>query len=327
MLAVQVEGAGMAVLVTGGAGFVGNVTIRQLVARGERVRALVRNPEKAALRLGALGDAVEVFAGDVTQPDSLNAAMDGASAVVHTVAISMERGNSTYERVNYQGTVNVVEAAKSFGVSRFINISQNGADSQLPYAFMRSKGQAQDYVRTSGLDWTALRPSAIFGPQDEFFNTFARLVQLTPIVFPLIGGGHAEFQPVSIDDVASAIVKSLADDGTIGRELTLGGPEVLTLGQIEQRVVEAMGTRRTFVPVSVGLLRPVVAVMQSVLPGSPVSTSLLDLLAIPNTTPDNALVNTFGMQPIPFAGEHIAYLRENNIGDTLRRFFRNATIN
>jgi NADH dehydrogenase len=221
----------------------------------------------------------------------------------------------------------VVDAAKDAGIKRFINVSQNGADSSLPYDFLRSKGKAQEYVAASELDWTAVRPSAIFGPQDEFFNTFARLVRLTPVVFPLVGGGKAEFQPVSVDDVAEAIVRSLDDDSTIGKELALGGPEVLTLGEIEKRVIKTLNTSRAMVPAPTWLLRPAVVVMQSVLPGSPVTTSLLDLLAVPNTVPDNALVNHFGMDPIPFSGEHIAYLRETSAGAALNKFLTGKTVN
>ena len=201
-------------------------------------------------------------------------------------------------------------------------MSQNGADSELPYRFLKSKGKAQEYVESRDfLDWTAMRPSAIFGPQDEFFNTFARLVQLTPFVFPLIGGGEAKFQPVSVYDVAEATVRALEDDSTIGKNLGLGGPEVLTLKEIEERIIEAMGTTRAFVNAPVGLLRPAVTVMQNVLPGSPVTTSLLDLLAVENTVENNALTEHFDMEPIPFKGEHIEYLKQANVGDTLKQFF------
>lgn len=315
------------ILVTGAAGFVGNNVIAKLVQQGQPVRAMVRRKEKAEKRLHAYRDHIEIVEGDVTQRDSLPALMKDVTAVVHTVAISMEKGGQTYDEVNYQGTVNLVDAASDAGVKRFINVSQNGADSSLEYRFLKSKGKAQDYVAASGLDWTALRPSAIFGPQDEFFNTFARLVRLTPLVFPLIGGGKAEFQPVSIYDVAEATVRSLSDDVHIGQEYALGGPEVLTLKQIEERVIEALGTSRMMIPAPVGLLRPAVWVMQATLPGSPVSTGLLELLAVPNTVPDNALVKVFNMEPIPFAGPHIAYLNNNTAGEALNKFFTGATVN
>lgn len=317
----------MTILVTGAAGCLGNQTVKRLVADGRSVRALVRHKAKAALRLRGVADRVEIVEGDVTRPTSLAPAMDGVDSVIHYVAIAMEKGGQTYEAVNYQGTVNVLKAAQSAGVKRFINMSQNGARSDLPYRFLASKGRAQEAVAASDLQWTALRPSAIFGPQDEFFNTFARLLKVTPLVFPLIGGGVAEFQPVSVDDVVEAVIRCLDDERTVGAELALGGPEVLTLAEIERRIIEAMNTWRLLLPVPVALLRPFVVIMQSLLPGSPVSASLLDLLAVPNTVPDNALVNHFGMTPIPFAGEHIAYLNDNTLSDALAKFFGNATIN
>lgn len=317
----------MTILVTGAAGFVGNNVVEMLVKKGRSVRAMVRNMDKAKLRLGKYGTQIELVQGDVADRAALKDLMRGVTAVVHTVAISMEKGGQTYDKVNYQGTINVVDAAEDAGVSRFINVSQNGASSSVPYAFLRSKGKAQEYVAASQLRWTAVRPSAIFGPQDEFFNTFARLVHLTPLVFPLIGGGKAEFQPVSVLDVSEAIVRSLDDDSTIGKELILGGPEPLTLAEIEKRVMQALNTQRVFIPAPVALLRPAVMVMQAVLPGSPVSTSLLDLLAVPNTTPHNDLVETFNMQPIPFSGEHIAYLRNTSASEALRKFLTNATVN
>ena len=317
----------MTILVTGAAGYLGNQTVKRLDALGHPVRALVRHREKAAIRLKDLSERIEIVEGDVTRPESLAPAMEDVRAVIHFVAIAMEKGGQSYDQVNYQGTVNVLNAAEAAGVQRFINMSQNGARSDLPYPFLASKGRAQEAVAASSINWTALRPSAIFGPQDEFFNTFARLVKITPLIFPLIGGGKAVFQPVSVYDVVEAVIRCLDDDNTVGAELTLGGPEVLTLGDIERRIIEALGTWRLLLPVPIAVLRPVVQVMQAILPGSPVSTSLLDLLSLPNTVPDNALVNRFGMTPIPFAGEHIAYLNDNTLSDTLAKFLRNATIN
>lgn len=317
----------MTVFVTGAAGFVGNNVIDKLVKQGKSVRALVRNPQKADLRLKQYGDKIDIVQGNVLDRKALREQMDGCEAVVHTVAISMEKGGQTYDEVNYQGTINVVDAAEDVGARRFINISQNGADASLPYRFLASKGKAQEYVAASNLQWTAMRPSAIFGPQDEFFNTFARLLRLTPLVFPLIGGGKAEFQPVSIYDVAEATVRALDDDSTIGQEYALGGPEVLTLGEIEKRVMQALGTNRLLIPAPVWLLRPVVLLMQSVLPGSPVSTGLLELLAVPNTTPDNGLMTKFGLDPIPFKLPHTAYLDEATAGQALNKFFTGATVN
>ena len=317
----------MTILVTGAAGYVGNNTVRRLVEQGKPVRAMVRHVEKARQRLGDLGAKIEVVSGDVTDAASLAPVMDGVSAVIHLVAIPMERGSATYEAINYQGTVNVVDAAQAAGVERFVNMCQNGATPDHFSAFLRSKGRAQQYLAQSGLQWTAVRPSVIFGAQDEFFNAFARLIRLTPLVFPLIGGGTALFQPVSVHDVVEAMVRSLDDDATIGREFELGGPEVLTMGQIEQRVLKAMNTSRIMFNAPVALLRPAVWVMERTLPGTPVNSTLLDLLKQPNVVGDNALVSYFKLDPRPFAGENIDYLKDATASAALKRFFTGAAVN
>lgn len=315
----------MTVLVTGATGFLGNNAVRRLVALGRPVRAMVHDPDKARQRLGGLRG-VELTAGDVNDRAGLAGPMRGVSAVVHLVAIPMERGDATYEQVNYQGTVNVVDAARDAGVQRVVYMSQNGARPDHFSAFLRSKGRAQEYVVSSGLAWTVLRPSVIFGPQDEFFNAFARLIRLTPVVFPLIGGGTALFQPVSVHDVVEAVVRSLEDDRTVGRAFDVGGPEVLSLGEIETRVLRAMDARRMFVNAPLTLLRPAVWAMEKLLPGTPVNLTLLELLQEPNVIHDNALVSYFSMQPRPFAGEEIAYLKSATAAEALRRFFTGATV-
>lgn len=316
----------MAVLVTGAAGFVGNNMVRRLVQQGKTVRAMVREPGKAELRLGDLKGQVEIVIGDVTERASLRPLMRDVTAIIHTVAIPMERGRATYDEVNYQGTINLVDAAEAEGVRRFINVSQNGATADHFSRFLRSKGRAQEYVASSKLQWTALRPSAIFGPQDEFFNSIARLVRLTPVVFPNIGGGKAQFQPVSVDDVVEAGVRSLDDDGTIGKEFELGGPEVLTLEEIEKRILKAMETGRLLFPAPAALLKLPVTVMQAVLPGSPVNTTLLELLKVANIVRENALITYFRLSPKPFSGDNITYLKGASASVALRKMFTNATV-
>jgi uncharacterized protein YbjT (DUF2867 family) len=291
------------------------------------VRAMVRNVEKASKRLADVKDKVEIVQGDIADREGLKDLMRDVSVVIHLVAIALEKGGQTYEDVNYQGTINVVDAAKAAGVPRFINMSQNGASPDHFSRFLRSKGRAQEYVASSGLRWTALRPSTLFGPQDEFFNSIARLVRLTPIIFPNIGGGTAQFQPVSVNDVAEATVRCVDDDGTIGKAFELGGPEVITLKEIEQRIFKAMGTNRFLIPGPIWLLRPAVFVMEKVLPGSPVSTTLLELLKVPNVVNDNALVSYFNMQPRAFSGENIAYLKNVTAGEALKKIFTGTTVN
>jgi NADH dehydrogenase len=289
------------------------------------VRAQVGSLEKGQRRLGPLGGQVEIVRADIRDRAALRELAKGTSAVVHLVAIPMERGRVTYDDINYQGTINIVDAAVDAGVERFINMSQNGARADHFSAFLRSKGKAQVYVASSSLKWTALRPSAIFGRGDGFFTAIARLARITPIVYPLIGGGKAQFQPVSVDDVAEATLRSLQDDSTIGGEYALGGPEVLSLGEIEKRILQAMQTSRILIPAPVAVLRPVVWLMERTLKGAPVNTTLLDLLAEPNVVSNNGLVTKFNMQPQAFAGANIAYLKDTSAGEALRSLFTGET--
>jgi NADH dehydrogenase len=308
------------IVVTGGSGYIGSHLVRRLVEDGRPVRAVVRKRSLAEQEGRLAGLAVEWVEADVTRPESLAPVLEGASAVIHTVAIAIEKGGRKYEDINYQGTVNVVEAAQASGVRRLINLSQLGADANLPYRFLASKGKAQDYVAASGLEWTAFRPSVVWGPEDEFANTFARLAPLSPVIYPIVDK-KARFQPIWVEDLASAMAKSVDDPNTTGHEYELGGPEVLTLEEIERRTLEAVGARRRLVPVPRPALNLVVTLMESILPNPPVTRSLLELLAVDNV-PERNEIGRFVTEPRPFNPQNTAgYMRQFTLRQTLAQFF------
>jgi uncharacterized protein YbjT (DUF2867 family) len=311
---------GIMILVTGGSGYVGSHIVRRLAGAGRPVRAMVRD-RRWAEREARLGEIhVEWVEADVTRPETLPAAMVGVETLIHTVAIAVEKGDVTYERVNLHGTHNVLQAAAVSGVRRFINMSQLGAAPDLPYRFLASKGQAQALVAQSDFDWTAFRPSVVWGPEDEFANTFAKLAQMTPFIFPIIGDGLAKFEPVWVEDVVTAVEASLDDGATYGKEFELGGPEVLTMEQIERRTLAAMDARRLFVRFPVPLIRIAVWLMETLLPSPPVTRSLLELLAVDNVTRDNSTTR-FVSSPRAFTSENIReYMHRFSIGRTLRQF-------
>lgn len=308
------------VLVTGAAGLVGIHTCRELVKHGWKVRALVRDPARAALRLGKLP--LEFRVGDIRDAGSLRSALSDCGAVVHLAAIAIEKKGETYAESNSAATERLISAARAENVLRFIYMSQNGADSRSRFAFLHSKGVAQDSVKSSGLRWTILRPSVIFGPEDEFVNVLGRLIRLTPQIFPLPGGGRARFQPVAVDDVAKVIRLVLEKKEAVGQIYALGGSVPLTLRQMVERIMTAMGTTRTLVSIPIPLLRPVVALAQRLLPSPPVTSSLLDLLAVDNTVENNALTDTFGVTPMPFAGDELSYVRRITARSAIRSLFR-----
>lgn len=307
-------------LVTGAAGLVGQATCAELARRGWKIRALVRDPAKTAARLAHL--AVEFRVGDIRDPASLDRAMEGAGTVVHLAAIAIERKGESYSETNTLATRNLVEASARAGARRFIDMSQNGASSTSPYAFLRSKGMAQDIVTSSSLDWTVIRPSVIFGPADEFVNVLARLALLSPLVFPLPGGGKARFQPIAVDDVAKAIAAVLEKKSTVHQSYAIGGPEPLSLREMSERILDVMQLKRTLVPIPVPLLRPVVAALQRILPNPPVTSSLLDLLALDNTVGDNAIEFELGISPARFDSSSLSYLKRITRREALGSLFK-----
>ena len=307
------------VLVTGAAGMVGIHTCRELSKNGWQVRALIRDPAKAAMALGQLP--VEFRVGDVRDATTLRSSLSGCGAVIHLAAIAIEKKGDSYRESNTAATERLISAARAENVHRVIFMSQNGADSRSPYPFLRSKGVAQDSVKTSGLRWTVLRPSVIFGPEDQFVNVLGRLIRLTPKIFPLPGGGNARFQPIAADDVARVVRLTLEKKETVHQSYDLGGAVPLTLRQMTERILIAMGTSRKLIPVPVKALRPIVAIAQRFLPNPPVTSSLLDLLALDNTVANNALTEYFKVVPIPFAADELQYLRRITVRNALRSLF------
>ncbi|MFL5555966.1 MAG: complex I NDUFA9 subunit family protein [Gemmatimonadaceae bacterium] len=307
------------VLVTGAAGLVGTHTCRELAKNGWQVRALIRDPAKAATALGQLP--VEFRVGDVRDATTLRSSLNGCGAVVHLAAIAIEKKNESYVETNTAATERLISAARAENVDRIVFMSQNGADSRSPHRFLHSKGVAQDSMRTSGLRWTVLRPSVIFGPEDQFVNVLGRLIKLTPKFFPLPGGGKARFQPIAVDDVARVVRMSLEKKETVHQSYDLGGAVPLTLKDMTERILTAMGTTRRLVPVPIKALRPIVAFAQKILPNPPVTSGLLDLLALDNTVRNNALTEYFKVVPVPFAADELQYLRRITVKSALKSLF------
>ena len=307
------------IVVTGGSGLVGTHVCRQLVAAGWKVRAIVRDAEKAAARLGHLR--LEIRTADIRDAEHMRSALTGAGALVHLAAIAIEKGAESYEASNTDATGVILAAARIGGVSRIVYMSQNGASSSSPYRFLKSKGLAEDMVTGSETRWTVLKPSVIFGPEDEFVNVLARMIRLSPVVFPLPGGGTARFQPIAVDDVARAVKKCLEDPATIRKTFTIGGSTPLTLRQMTERILVAMNTSRRLVGVPVSAIRPLVAAAAKLLPRPPVTTSLLELLDMDNVVPENDLATGLGIDPVPFAPEELLYLRDITASSALRSLF------
>jgi NADH dehydrogenase len=295
------------ILVTGANGFIGSHLVPALLDAGHRVLALVRDDRGADEVIGRLApaqrDAVEIRRGDVTRPETLSAALDGADAVLHLAAIPRDwDGGASLRHVNTEGTRNVLRAAQAAGVRRFVHLGALGVvdDPSLHYA--GSKAKAMALVRDSGLDWTILSPSILYGPRDGFFNILAGLVRLSPGIVPITGSGKARFQPLAIDDLARAAVATFADPGTTGHEYELGGPRHWTYREIMEEVLRGMGKRRLLLPMPVAVIRLVAGAAEAVRLPFPVATDQLRQLRFDNTTTPDSVRTAFGFEPRPMEG-------------------------
>ena len=301
------------VLVTGANGFVGSHLVPALADAGHHVLALVRDDDGAALvqrRLTAGQRAsVEMRRGDVTKPDSLPDALAGADAVLHLAAVPRDwDGGATLRLVNTEGTRNILVAAAAAGIRRFVHLGALGVIDDPTLHYGSSKAKAMALVRESGLDWTILSPSLLFGPRDGFFNILAGLVRMSPGIVPITGKGDARFQPLAIADLAKAAVLTLGDDATIGREYLLGGPRYWTYREIVEEVLRGMDKRRLLVPMPVAVIRLVAGASETIRLPFPVATDQLRQLKYDNTGPVDGVRTGFGFEPQPMEGA-LTYLR------------------
>ena len=239
------------VAVLGGSGFVGRHVCHALASAGYRVRVATRDRERAKKNLILLPTA-DVVVADVHDPVQLAAFVRGADAVVNLIGVLHGgRGGHGFQAAHVELARKVVAACRANGIGRLLHMSALGASTAAPSAYLRSKGEAEAIVADSGLAWTVLRPSVIFGREDSFLNLFAQLLKLLPVV--MLGSPNARFQPVFVEDVAAAFVKSLADLGSHGRRYELCGPRVYTLRELVEFVAATTGKRRPIIGLNDGL--------------------------------------------------------------------------
>jgi NADH dehydrogenase len=241
------------VTVFGGSGFIGGQVVRALARQGLRIRVAVRNPG-LGYKMRMLGDVgqIEVVQANIRMPESVARALDGAEGCVNLVAVMHERGRQTFQSLHVTGARTIAEAAKAAGVTRLAHMSAIGADPGSHSKYARTKALGEAAVREVMPSTTILRPSIVFGPEDDFFNRFARMACAAPVL-PLIGGGLTRFQPVFVGDVAAAVAACLLDPDTAGKTYELGGPGVFTFKALLERLCLEIGRTPMLVPVPFAL--------------------------------------------------------------------------
>jgi uncharacterized protein YbjT (DUF2867 family) len=259
------------VTVFGGSGFLGRHVVRALAQRGYRIRVAVRRPDLAG-HLQPLGQVGQIHAvqANLRYPASVEAAARDADVVVNLVGILFERGRQRFDAVQAFGAEAVALAAAAFG-ARLVHVSAIGADETAPSHYARSKAMGEKLALAAAPSAVVLRPSIVFGPEDDFFNKFGNLARFMPAL-PLIGGGHTRFQPVFAGDVAAAVAAAVEGRAKAGQIYELGGPEAKSFKELMQFVLATVERRRLLMPIPFWAAK--------------LQASMLQLMPKPLLTPD-----------------------------------------
>ena len=300
------------ILITGGAGFIGRYVTKRLALAGQDVRCLVRRTsDLSALQYLP----VEIWHGDVADTNSMKEATQGIDTVIHLVAIIRERGGATFQKINHQATRNLVNAAVTNGVKRLIHMSAIGAGPNPEYPYLYSKWQGEEAVKSSGIPYTVLRSSLVFGPEDRFFNTLASLVKRPPSgyfkvapILPVPGSGQTRYQPIWVEDVAECIARALGNEATLNKTIEIGGPQQFTYNEIIDLVAETLGLKRWKMHLPTFMMMPSVWLMERLFVDPPVTTTELRMAHLDSITDLHAVERNFGFVPSSLS-DKLDYIR------------------
>ena len=236
------------VTIFGGAGFIGRYIVQSLARQGMQIRLVCRRPEEG-LRCKPMGDVGQIVpvAANIRNKSSVAAAIDGSDVVINLVGVLFKRGLQNFDTIHIEGARTVAQEAANSGVKRLIHLSAIGADINSSSEYARSKGYGEKAIFEAFADATILRPSLVFGPEDDFFNRFAGLARLLPAI-PVIGS-KTKFQPVYVGDIAKAVAACLNDKGTVGSCYELGGPTIHTFHELMEIMLNEIGRKRVLIPI------------------------------------------------------------------------------
>ncbi|HEX3710370.1 MAG TPA: complex I NDUFA9 subunit family protein [Pseudolabrys sp.] len=275
------------ITVYGGSGFLGRHVVRALAKRDYRIRVAVRRPELAnhLQPLGRVGQ-IHAVQANIRNGASVEAAARDAHVLINLVGILFERGRQRFEAVHAYGAEQVALAAHAHG-TRLVHVSAIGADENSPSAYARSKAKAEQLVRSAQAGAIVMRPSILFGPEDDFFNRFAAMARIAPAL-PLVGGGHTRFQPVFVGDVATAIANAVDGNAIEGTTYELGGPDVRTFKELMQFVLTTIERKRLLPPIPFGVAK-LQAMLLQFMPAPLLTPDQVELLRVDNVVSQEAV--------------------------------------
>lgn len=290
---------GQLATVFGASGFIGRNIVRELAARGARVNAVCRDAERAKFLkpMGSVGQVTPMRA-DVTDPAAVARAVAGADVVINLVGILVPSGRHSFEAVQATAPGTIAKAAAAAGARQLVHVSAIGADADSRSAYARSKAAGEAAVRAAFPAATILRPSIVFGPDDSFFNRFAAMAQVMPVL-PLFGGGATRFQPVFVDDVSDAAMAALDRPDAAGNTYELGGPSAYSFRQLLELMLAEIRRKRPLVSVPFWLATLEAAVLE-LLPVPPLTRDQVELLKSDNVvTPGAMTLADLGIEATP----------------------------
>jgi NADH dehydrogenase len=299
------------VTVFGGSGFIGRYVVQKLAQQGARVRVAIRRPEEGLFLkpMGAVGQ-IDIVQANIRMPISVQAAVKGADIVINCVGILYEGGAQKFAAVQARGAEVIALCAKEAGVKKMVHLSAIGADAASGSKYAQSKAAGEAGVRRHMPQATIIRPSVVFGPEDDFFNRFAALAAFAPVL-PLVDGGHTKLQPVYAGDVGAAVVQAALDDAAAGQTYELGGPKVYSMKEIMQLTLDTIHKKRLLVPVPGFALKPLAFALElQPLFAPPITRDQIELLKADNVVTEGAkgLQDLGVTQPTPVEGVIETYL-------------------
>ncbi|MEK9971695.1 MAG: complex I NDUFA9 subunit family protein [Ferrovibrio sp.] len=299
------------VTVFGGSGFIGRYVVQKLAREGARVRVAIRRPDEGLFLkpMGSVGQ-IDIVQANIRVPMSVQQAVQGADVVINCVGILYESGAQKFATVQARGAEVIALCAREAGVKKLVHVSAIGADADSGSAYARSKAGGEAGMRRQFPQATIIRPSVVFGQEDDFFNRFAGMAALTPAL-PLVDGGETRLQPVYVGDVASAILRAVQDDAAAGQTYELGGPKVYSMKEIMQMTLTAIHKKRLLVPVPGFALKPLALALElQPLFAPPITRDQIELLKADNVVAEGAKgLKDLGVeQPTPVEGMIETYL-------------------
>ena len=275
------------ITVFGGSGFIGRHVVRELAAKGYRIRVACRRPDLAG-HLQPLGNVGQIHCmqANLRYRWSVDRAVEGADFVVNLVGILAESGKQSFDSLQARGAGWVAEAASAIG-AKMVQMSAIGADSDSAADYARTKAEGEALVRAAAPDAIILRPSIVFGPEDEFFNRFAAMARISPVL-PMIGGGDTKFQPVYVGDVAKAVAKAVEGELEPGSTWELGGPETLSFKECMERMLEVVGRQRLLASMPFAIAS-MIGQFAQYLPNAPITPDQVEMMKTDNVVSQSAV--------------------------------------